>query len=1358
MIQIPAFLLLLFAALAGLNGTAHAAGSVPSDGLDLWLKADAGVTVSVYGNVAQWDDQSGNGNHVGQADESRRPAYVLHGMNDKPAVRFDGVNDVLERTLSSAYSGNSSIILVMKQSSVGQGGNKGIFATNSGATGFSIAVDTASPGQLLALSPTQHFKATKPLTTKDMILSVLFDTRTASPRFQSYENGELYLDSTNSAATSFKDYVKYVLGRNQWSTGAHLAADVSEVLVYRKTLTSTDRQDIEVYLKEKYGLGPVAEVTSDRTAGTVAAGTPVSLGSATPGASVWYTTDGSDPRYSASRTVYSTPIAIDKDKTIRAYASKADRADSGVSSWAYSTATGGGNVPADGLDLWLKAGAGIVTADGALSQWEDLSGSGNTLTQTDSAKQPVYVPNALNGFASVRFDGVNDLLERTLSSPYTGNSSIFLVMKQSAVGQAGNKGIFATGSGGQTFSIAVDNATPGRLIALASTQHFLATNVSTTNFSTVSTLIDSRPASPRFQSYENGVLYTDSGNSAATVFNTFNRYMLGKNHWASGGHLAAEVAEVLVYRRVLTTTERQGIEAYLQEKYFNATPVTMGVTASPPAGTVATGTPVSLSTVTAGAEIWYTLDGSDPRTSGTRSRYTSPITADTDLRIKAYAAKPGYADSDVALLLYYLAEVEDVLASPAAGMVTTGTVVTLATATPGAAIWYTTDGSDPKTSVSRLPYVSSITVNADTHIRTYAVKAGMVDGYAASYYYTVESTPGLFRVQASPGAGTVKAGTRVTLTASVSGAAIWYTTDGSDPRTSDSRMLYSSPIAANLLTVRAYAVKEGLTDSGTFAFIYSLYPSSYVDIRRFGAAPDDAIDDTEAIRGAIAEAKATNKAVFVPAGTFRHSNHLYFDGVSLLGTGSGSVLFATNDAKENVQVRGSGVTVSDLKLLNMATTRGNTDEHVRLNLNHATDYLVERVEVDGSYTAGIFNYGATYGVIRNNFVKNTKADGIHVTENTSHHIVIEYNKVTKAGDDMIAVVSYGTGADYAHHIVIRGNLVYDNNWGRGITVVGGGDILIDGNTITNPKMAGIYIASESSYKTNRVENVTVTNNTITNAGLGTDYGALQVHANNREITGVVFENNTVLNSRYYAVLLNGAPRSSPNPPWQEVVFRHNRFEHSVSDAVLVSNAFRGSALFADNVIADASGYGILYDAPVSGSSFEASGNVFTDTNAGGTASSVIRIETGNADSIRVVNNKHNNPAGYVLPYFIEEYVNAAVETYSGNVGPSPSYLNGQAVNPGTPTSASVSVSVDKRLVVSFVEPSRTEYAKMFVAVYVRGSAGAPVFAGTLTKGTALLTTSVLPPGDYDVVLDSADADGNVVTANRTVLGATVTGP
>jgi hypothetical protein len=74
-----------------------------------------------------------------------------------------------------------------------------------------------------------------------------------------------------------------------------------------------------------------------------------------------------------------------------------------------------------------------------------------------------------------------------------------------------------------------------------------------------------------------------------------------------------------------------------------------------PAGTTFTGSQsVQISTTTSGAQIFYTTDNSDPRTSATRLTYSNALTLTATTTLRAYATAAGFADSNLASATYTL--------------------------------------------------------------------------------------------------------------------------------------------------------------------------------------------------------------------------------------------------------------------------------------------------------------------------------------------------------------------------------------------------------------------------------------------------------------------------------------------------------------------------------------------------------------------------------------------------------------------------------------------------------------------------------------------------------------------------------
>ena len=150
------------------------------------------------------------------------------------------------------------------------------------------------------------------------------------------------------------------------------------------------------------------------------------------------------------------------------------------------------------------------------------------------------------------------------------------------------------------------------------------------------------------------------------------------------------------------------------------------------AGAVASGTQVALSTPQDGFTIYYTTDGSDPKTLGTE--YTGVITISAATTIKAYAKK-GTILSNVATAEYTLATpAATPTFSPTAGAYNAAQNVEISTTTDGAEIYYTTNGTEPTTSSTK--YTTAIAVNKNTTIKAIAVKDGLANSAVATANYT----------------------------------------------------------------------------------------------------------------------------------------------------------------------------------------------------------------------------------------------------------------------------------------------------------------------------------------------------------------------------------------------------------------------------------------------------------------------------------------------------------------------------------------------------------------------------------------------------------------------------------------------
>lgn len=158
-------------------------------------------------------------------------------------------------------------------------------------------------------------------------------------------------------------------------------------------------------------------------------------------------------------------------------------------------------------------------------------------------------------------------------------------------------------------------------------------------------------------------------------------------------------------------------------------------------------------------------------------------------------------------------QVADVTFSPAAGAFADSVDVTLACATEGATIRYTTDGTDPAVDVGTVFDGTPIHVTSTTTIKAIAYAAGMTDSTVTQATYTKMDQ--VAQPTFSPDGGNFAGSVDVQISCATAGATIRYTTDGSTPTQTNGTILASggSVTITNTTTLAAIAYATGMTDS-----------------------------------------------------------------------------------------------------------------------------------------------------------------------------------------------------------------------------------------------------------------------------------------------------------------------------------------------------------------------------------------------------------------------------------------------------------------------------------------------------------------------------------------------------------------
>ncbi len=294
-------------------------------------------------------------------------------------------------------------------------------------------------------------------------------------------------------------------------------------------------------------------------------------------------------------------------------------------------------------------------------------------------------------------------------------------------------------------------------------------------------------------------------------------------------------------------------------------------------------------------------------------------------------------------------------------------------------------------------------------------------------------------------------------------------------------------------------------------------PQGALSIVDGGATPNDDTDDLAAIQATLDRAASENQAVYIPPGNYRLSGILVVKGVKLLGDGADqAILKSTAPDNGSIDVEGDGAVLAGFAHVYETTVeRGNgANDKNSITVRGATNFTIQALQINKSSTAGIFvGDESSNGIIKDNKLIGTGADGIHIT-NGSTGVVVENNSVREAGDDTIAVVSYEENPKVTSDIEIRGNDVGYGSKARGISVVGGENVTIENNEIRDTEMAGIYISVEKEWDTRNVKNVVVNNNTIEHTGtrIASEHPNILVYASQGNIDEVKFNGNTIADS------------------------------------------------------------------------------------------------------------------------------------------------------------------------------------------------------------------------------------------------------
>ena len=564
----------------------------------------------------------------------------------------------------------------------------------------------------------------------------------------------------------------------------------------------------------------VAAPTFNPTAGTYSAAQSVTISTTTSGATIRYTTNGITPSETVG-TLYSSAVSITANNTtLQAIAYESGMFDSMITSGVYfmQCATPTFN-PVAGFYGSPQSVSISTTTGGATIRYTT---DGTTPTETTGTvySSAVYISTAnTTTLQAIAYE--SGLPDSTVASGlYAAGYTFFSNTTPGGIEESGTYELgvqFQSSTGEQITALRVYRPATGGLSSYTSTLWSASGTVLgqvTINAPTAGAWAQANLATPVTISANTTYVASYSVTGGASW-----QYLSeGLATQVTSGPLSTIVGNNGVYNTTAGAfpTLSSASANYWADVCFNAD-IVAAPTFTPVAGTYSSAPSVTISTTTGGATIRYTTNGTTPsETVGTVYSSAVSITATSTLQALAY--ETGMFDSPVTTGVYTITQCATPTFNPVAGTFTTSTAVAISTATGGAAIRYTTNGTTPSSTVGTV-YSSAVSITATATLQAIAYESGYTNSSVASGVYTIQCATPTY----SPAAGTYNAAQTVTISTTTSGASIRYTTNGTTP-SSTVGTVYSSPVSitATSTTLKAIAYKTGLTNSSVASGTYTL--------------------------------------------------------------------------------------------------------------------------------------------------------------------------------------------------------------------------------------------------------------------------------------------------------------------------------------------------------------------------------------------------------------------------------------------------------------------------------------------------------------------------------------------------------
>ena len=234
---------------------------IPTSNLLLWLDANDSSTITESsGSVSQWNDKSGNNNHLTQGSGSLQPTTNIVEINGLNAIDFDGTQ-YLSRSDALGLTGNPSIevwLVLSADSNLSTVDTYFYLGESTGAGGQRVGFSGGSDGYSYRFADgNQIFNST----TIGSAQVLIYERALAA----TYEDGKFYHNGVEQSETSSGNPTNTlnlandttIIASSLYSASNTSFADcrIGELLVYNTNNSNSNKNIIGNYFKNKWATG-----------------------------------------------------------------------------------------------------------------------------------------------------------------------------------------------------------------------------------------------------------------------------------------------------------------------------------------------------------------------------------------------------------------------------------------------------------------------------------------------------------------------------------------------------------------------------------------------------------------------------------------------------------------------------------------------------------------------------------------------------------------------------------------------------------------------------------------------------------------------------------------------------------------------------------------------------------------------------------------------------------------------------------------------------------------------------------------------------------------------------------------------